>query len=128
MKRAIFTKVLPLFILLFAINTLSYGQYQGPGTPKKTYTVKEVINNASRLDRSDELVKLQGFIVKQMNEDTYVFKDKTGSINVEISRKHLPKEAFDDKTEIIIIGEVDKDVLEPVEIEVKEIIIVSRKK
>lgn len=126
MKQVIIKKILPLFFVLFAVNTLSYGQYKGPGTPKKTYTVKEVISNASRLDRSDELVKLQGFIVKQVNEDTYIFKDRTGSITVEISRRRLPNVPFDDKTEVMIIGEVDKDVLESAEIEVKEMVVVTK--
>jgi uncharacterized protein (TIGR00156 family) len=100
---------------------LSYGQFQGPGVLDKTYSVKEIIDNASRLDRSDALVKVQGYIVKQINADTYEFKDKTGTIKIEIDKKRLPSNPFDDKTELILIGEVDNDIFAPVEIEVKEV-------
>jgi uncharacterized protein YdeI (BOF family) len=36
----------------------------------------------------------------------------------------LPSRPFDDKTELILIGEVDNDLFEPVEIEVKEVLFV----
>ncbi len=124
MKNINLLKVLPLFFVLVFLCNISYGQYKGPELIDKTYSVKEVIDNASRLDRSDALVKVQGYIVKQINADTYEFKDKTGIIRVEIDRKQLPNRPFDDKTELILIGEVDNDVFEPVEIEVKEVLFV----
>lgn len=111
-----------LFIVLISVSGLSYGQYKGPGATDKIYQVKEIIDNASRLDRSDALVKVQGFIVKQINAEEYEFKDKTGTIKLEIDKERLPNRTFDDKTELIIVGEVDNDIFEPVEIEVKEII------
>lgn len=114
-------KVLLLFVFLVSVSNLSYGQYKGPGGTDKIFSVKEVIDNATRLDRSDALVKVQGYIVKQINDDTYEFKDKTGKVQVEIDRKRLPSRPFDDKTELILIGEVDNDLFEPVEIEVKEV-------
>ena len=124
MKELNIFKALLLFFTLISVSSLSYGQYKGPGVTDKTYTVKDVLDNASRLDRSDALVKVQGYIVNQINADLYEFKDKTGTIRVEIDRKKLPNRPFDDKTELIIIGEVDNDIFEPVEIEVEEILIV----
>ena len=79
----------------------------------------------SRLDRSDALEKIQGYIVKQINADTYEFKDSTGFILVDIDKKTLPTKPFNDKTELILIGEVDHDMLEPVEIEVDEVLFVN---
>lgn len=96
-------------------------QYKGPGTNSKYFTVKEVTKQASKLDRSDTLVKLQGFIIRQENGETYWFQDVTGKIRVEIEKKKLPLEPFDEKTEVIITGEVDYDLLEGTEIEVKHI-------
>lgn len=125
MKSLNVLKLLLLFFTLVSASSLSYGQYKGLGVTDKTYTVKEVLDNASRLDRSDALVKVQGFIVNQINADTYEFKDKTGAIKVEIDRKRLPNKPFDDKTELILIGEVDNDIFEPVEIEVKEVLFVD---
>ncbi|MBN2484848.1 MAG: NirD/YgiW/YdeI family stress tolerance protein [Bacteroidales bacterium] len=99
----------------------AYAQYTGPGTVEKLYSAKEIKDNASRLDKSDELVKIQGFIVKQLNNDTYEFKDNTGTLQVEIDKKRLPATPFNDKTEVILVGEVDHDLLESVEVEVKEV-------
>jgi uncharacterized protein (TIGR00156 family) len=67
------------------------------------------------------MVKLQGFIVEQMGDDNYWFKDSTGKIRIEIDKKHLPATPFNDETKMTIIGEVDYDLLEGTEIEVKQV-------
>lgn len=116
-----------LFIIASASSS-SYGQFQGPGVTDKTHSIKEIIKNAYLLDRSDAMVKVQGFIVKQINSDTFEFKDKTGTLKVEIDKKHLPNSPFDDKTELILIGEIDYDLLKPVEMDVNEVQFVESKK
>jgi uncharacterized protein YdeI (BOF family) len=83
-------KLLVTVIVLFISGNL-YSQYTGPGTTAKFYTVKEIKDKATRLDRTDELVKVQGYIVKQINADTYEFKDSTGTILVDIDKKKLPQ-------------------------------------
>lgn len=119
-----YIKVFVTVIVLFVSGNL-YSQYTGPGTTAILYTVKEIKDNASHLDKSDELVKVKGYIIKQINKDTYEFKDNTGTILVDIDKKKLPTRPFDDKTELILIGEVDHDLLEPVEIEVEEVLFVN---
>jgi uncharacterized protein (TIGR00156 family) len=98
-------------------------QYTGPGAKVDFSTVKEVIDNASKLDKSDKQVKLNGFVTEQINNDTFWFKDSTGKIRVEIEKKQIPAMPFNEKTELIIIGEVDYDLLEGCEIEVDSLII-----
>lgn len=115
------TKQIFLISIMLVISSFSYGQYQGPGKTDKTYTIKEIKDNATRLDRSDVMVKVKGFIVKQIHSNTYQFKDSSGTINVEIKKKNLPTRPFDDKTEVIITGEVDYDFLDGTEIEVEQI-------
>lgn len=117
-------KLLVTVIVLFISGNL-YSQYTGPGTTAKFYTIKEIKDKATRLDRSDELVKIKGYIIKQINKDTYEFKDNSGTILVDIDKKILPTKPFNDKTELILIGEVDHDMLEPVEIEVDEVLFVN---
>lgn len=121
MMQTHFFKHITLLVMLISITSQSFGQFQGPSPADRTYTVKEIKDNASRLDRSDALVKVQGFITKQIDSETYEFKDNTGTIMVEIDRKDLPESPFDENTELILIGEVDNDLFEPVEIEAKEI-------
>jgi len=108
-------------MLMTLLAGKTYGQYSGPGAPDKSYTVKEVLDKASRLDRADVMVKLQGTIINQINNDTYQFKDETGTIRIEIKKKDMPDKPFDDNTQLIIIGEVDYDLLEGTEIEVDRI-------
>ena len=98
-------------------------QYTGPGATVELYTVKKVIDNASKLDKSDKQIKVKGFVIEQINNDTFWFKDTTGKIRVEIEKKQIPDISFNEKTEVIIIGEVDYDLLEGSEIEVDSLII-----
>jgi uncharacterized protein (TIGR00156 family) len=128
MKQIQFMQKILLVSLLTISSIVVYGQFQGEGSKVKLYTVKEILANASRLDRTDALVKVQGYIIKQINADTYEFRDQTGTIQVEISKKRLPERPFNEKTELILIGEVDNDLFQPVEIEVKEIQFVPTKK
>lgn len=101
-------------------------QYTGPSSTDRIYTVKEIKENASQLDKSDELVRVRGFIVKQINKDTFQFQDKTGTIKIELKKKYMPAEPFDEKTELILTGEVDYDFLEGTEIEVEEVEFVKK--
>ncbi len=121
MKNLNLIKVLSLSFFLLFTKSMAYAQFEGPGATDKIYSVKEVIERGSHFDRLDVLVKVQGYIVKQINADMYEFSDKTGKIKIEIDRKRLPKKPFNDKTELLIIGVVDNDLFKPVEIEAKEV-------
>ncbi len=115
-----------LMTALFAgIFSVGYAQYTGPGSKAQLYTVKDVSDKALKLDRKDTMVKLQGFVIEQINDENYWFKDSTGKIKVEIEKKYLPAVTFNDETEIVIIGEVDYDLLEGTEIEAKHVELVN---
>lgn len=111
------------FLFLFA-SSFVFGQYTGPGSVAKleVMSVKQVKEQAAELDKTDKLVKLQGYITEQINEDTYWFEDSSGRVWVEIDEDELPGKPFDEKTELTIIGEVDYDLLEEVEVEVERIL------
>ncbi len=116
-------KKIILIISAFLFIQMGYGQYVGPKSTNKTFTVKEVRDNGAKLDRSDQQVKLKGFIISQINNNTYEFRDSTGIIRVDIKPYLLQNKKFDDKLEITIIGEVDYDLLEGTEIDVDQVII-----
>lgn len=113
-------KSIGLVALLFVFNS-GFSQYQGPSFTGEITTVANVKANAASLDKTDALVKLKGYVIEKINKDTYWFKDETGKILVEIDDKDLPTFTFDEKTQIIIIAEVDYDLLEEVELEVEVI-------
>lgn len=120
------TKILFALIALFLTTGLK-AQFTGPGSNDKLYTVKEIKANASRLDKTDALVKIQGYIIEKINNDTYWFRDSTDKILVEIGKKQIPATPFNEKTEVILTGEVDYDLLEGIEIEVEQFLFVNRK-
>ncbi|NLM91494.1 MAG: NirD/YgiW/YdeI family stress tolerance protein [Bacteroidales bacterium] len=111
-----------LAFVLFLSSEKAFGQYQGPGVSGTLTTVKEVKKHAAPLDRSDALVRVEGFIIRQINQDTFEFKDSTGTVKVEIDRDKLPEKPFDENTLLILVGEVDYDLLEGTEIEVEQIL------
>jgi len=107
-----------LILLVSFMSALTIqAQYTGPGADVELTTVKDVIDNASKLDKSDRHVKVKGFVLEQINDDTFWFKDESGKIKVEIEKKQMPESPFDETTEVILIGEVDYDLLEGAEIE-----------
>lgn len=124
-SKKIFRNIAFSFILI-SLNLLSYGQFQGKQVKNKTYTVSEIKKNATMLDRTDAIIKVKGNIIQQLNSETYVFMDKTGVIRAKIEKKALPKVPFDENTDLILVGEIDNDIFEPIEIEVKEVIILEK--
>ena len=106
------------------LTATSHAQYQGPGSKAAKSaplgpitTVEEV----KKRGRNDQRVTLTGYVVKKVGWEKYQFRDGTGEIRVEIDDDVMPNEPFDDKTKIEIIGEVEKDFLRSVEIDVKAI-------
>lgn len=85
------------------------------------YKVKEIRKNAINLDRTDTDVKLTGNILKQIDSRHYWFEDDTGRIKIDIRGRIMPFGDLDAETLFIIIGEVDYDYLDGLEIEVEQI-------
>lgn len=124
-----YLKYVLVSVILIAMNS-TYGQYTGKGSManKEISTVQQVKDNAGNLDRKDVIVKLKGFIIEQINSETFWFEDHSGKIKVEIDKKAMPKEEFNETTELIISAEVDSDLLEGVELEIEKIEFVTPKK
>ncbi|MCB0374913.1 MAG: NirD/YgiW/YdeI family stress tolerance protein [Phaeodactylibacter sp.] len=125
MKRSM-KSLSPFFVFVF-ICSYANGQYTGPGSVAnlEVMSVKQVKEQAAELDKTDKLVKLQGYITEQVNEDTYWFEDSSGRVWVEIDEDDLPDKPFDNKTRLTIIGEVDHDLLEEVEVEVERFLAIE---
>lgn len=71
--------------------------------------------------RDDQRVTLTGHVVKKVGWEKYLFRDASGEIRIEIDDDVMPAEPFDDKTRVEISGEIEKDFLQSVEIDVKAI-------
>lgn len=112
---------------VFAANT--QGGFSGPGSvqsggfvgPNGSVTTVE---NAKSL-RDDAWVTLRGNITERLSDDTYRFKDSSGTVNVDIDHKRWNGVAVTPQDLVEIQGEVDKD-WNSVEIDVKQINKVNR--
>ncbi|AMO47156.1 TIGR00156 family protein [Kosakonia oryzendophytica] len=106
----------------FAANQ---GGFTGPGASQQSggFTgpngSKATVESVKSL-RDDAWVTLRGNIVERVSDDTYLFKDATGTINVDINRKRWNGVTVGPQDVVEIQGEVDKD-WNSVEIDVKEI-------
>ncbi|MDF0606842.1 NirD/YgiW/YdeI family stress tolerance protein [Neisseriaceae bacterium TC5R-5] len=94
-----------LIIAATALPISSYAAFEGPGSTSPITTVTE-----AKKASDDTKITLEGNIVRQVSHDTYVFSDKTGSINIEIDDEDLPAEKFNANTKVKITGEIDKNL------------------
>lgn len=80
------------------------------------------IATVARAKRANEdtYVTLQGYIIEKIGKEKYTFKDKTGSIRVEIDEDIWRGLTVTPKTKVTIYGKVDNDDGR-VEIDVKRI-------
>ncbi|WP_422358478.1 NirD/YgiW/YdeI family stress tolerance protein [Reichenbachiella sp.] len=95
------------FALFVIAPLVSFAQYTGPNSKKIHYTVEEVKSNGPQYDKEDHLVTLHGYIIEALAErNMYVFRDRTGKIDVKIDVDGLPHTPFDDQDLVVIIGHV----------------------
>lgn len=102
------------------------GGFSGPSTtttqaggfvgPNGTVTTAA---NAKTM-RDDTWVTLRGNIIERVSDDLYIFKDASGTVNVDIDHKRWNGQIITPQDVVEIQGEVDKD-WNSVEIDVKQI-------
>ena len=88
----------------FLLATAATAGFVGEGPPLQKVTVK----NAQTLHDDTELV-LEGYLVKQLGHETYLFRDKTGTLEVEIDDKDFRGLNVSPQDRIRIYGEVDHE-------------------
>ncbi len=110
--------------MLAGMASPAHAQYQGPGSRAAKVTPQGPIATVADVlqrGRDDQRVTLTGHVVKKVGWEKYQFRDASGEIRIEIDDEVMPTEPFDDKTKVEITGEVEKDFLRSVEIDVKAI-------
>lgn len=75
--------------------------------------------------KDNSWVKLRGNIVERLSDDRYLFRDASGTVEVEIDTKHWNGQTVSPQDQVEIQGKVDKDWNE-FEIEVKQITKVNK--
>ncbi|QIQ21909.1 YgiW/YdeI family stress tolerance OB fold protein [Zophobihabitans entericus] len=95
------------------------GGFNGPSATINPTTVE-----AAKQLADDSRVTLTGYIVQHLRGENYLFKDDTGTINIEIDHKRWRGLTVTPEDKVQIYGEVDKD-RDSTEIDVKSIIKVA---
>ena len=89
------------------------GGFSGPSA---TLTTVDKVKSMS----DDTWVMLQGNIEQRVGDDTYTFRDASGTLTVEIDRKRWNGQTITPKDKVQLEGKVDKD-WSSVEVDVKNI-------
>jgi len=97
-------KSISALILVLMLSVPLFADFDGPGAASRAIPVSSV----SSL-RDDDKVTLEGYLIKQLSDEHYLFRDDSGEIEVEIDEEDFRGIRVTDTTAIRIIGEVDKD-------------------
>lgn len=97
-------KYLSILLILLAISTSVSAEFVGPGSTKSLVTVKSVDEM-----NDDDKVILEGYIIKKIKSEHFIFKDATGDIEIEIDNEDFDGIKVTPKTKVRIHGEIDKD-------------------
>ncbi|MBP1132707.1 MULTISPECIES: YgiW/YdeI family stress tolerance OB fold protein [Serratia] len=94
-------------------QTTQQGGFSGPSA---ALTTVDKVKSMS----DDTWVMLQGNIEQRVGDDTYTFRDASGTLTVEIDKKRWNGQTITPKDKVQLEGKVDKD-WSSVEVDVKNI-------
>lgn len=120
-------RYLMLILLALLLASPAQAAFQGPGSNGAkagiTSTAGAGDNTVAQVKNlpDDTYVTLTGYLIKQVGKDSYIFRDDTGEIRVEIEHKYFNSQEITSKDKIRITGEIDKEFSRPTEIEVKRL-------
>lgn len=101
MLTAMKKSALLIIVFILGLSTDSFGQFAAGGQVVTIQEVKEMPD--------ESLVMLEGYIVKNLGDEHYIFRDDTGKIEIEIDDDVWGGQKVDPETKIRIQGEFDKD-------------------
>ena len=125
MKKArILIAISLLGLAVFMVNAQDRGGFSGPNGDRRgggwTGEQRVVTVQQALTFRDDTPVILQGYIIRALGNEKYLFRDDTGTIVVEIERNKWRGLSVGPNDRVEISGEVDRD-RRGVEIEVDRI-------
>jgi len=110
-------------LLALAAATTAWSQFTGPGAQQPPASVVlRTVAEVLRKPIDDQPVQLTGSLVRQTGRETFVFRDATGEIQVEIDREDFPAgQPVGPDTIVVIDGEVDTRFMRKPEIDVERL-------
>ena len=113
-------KTIVALLAVFAFSTNAFAGFDGPGATPKEVTVDSISDM-----KDDTKVIIKGYLVKQINEEHYLFKDDTGNVEVDIEDQVFRGANVTPETQIRLRGEVDKDLFKTATLDVEHLEIVK---
>lgn len=110
--------------LALAASSLVAAQYTGEVAYKtidKNGAAPANVAELLKTPQDNQVVSLSGKLLKKVADEKYIFSDGSGEIRVEIDDELIMTVKVDNNTQITIVGEVEKDFMQDVEIDVKSI-------
>jgi len=110
-------------VALIGLSSLSLpaaAQYIGTSAAPSYATVADVLKDPI----DDVAVSFEGYLIKKIANKKYIFSDGVAQIRVDIDPKHFPTTPINEKTRVVIRGEVEKDFMESPEIDVDSLSVV----
>ena len=118
--------ILPLAVLIMVISRgWSHEEAKSQEASAKPHvatkyekkSIDEIINDSE----DSELVKLSGEIIKKLKCSTYLFRDDSGEIRIQIDDSDIPQKGLLFNSPVTIKGEIEKNNNKPVRIEADKI-------
>ncbi len=100
-------RILVMLFLSAFLATSAPAQFVGPSRSGHLTTVEQ-----AQTARRGQDITLEGFVVKHLRGNYYMFRDATGEMRAEINRHLWRDRKVTSKTPVRLIGEVDRDVRE----------------
>lgn len=97
-------------------------QAQFTGNQPAAVTTVKMIKDSGK---DDQLVTIEGKIVKQVKKDDYIFQDATGQIVVDIDPEVFAGQKVTPDNVVRLEGEIDKDLMKGPEVDVHKLTIVK---
>ncbi len=110
-----------LFVVSVSASLSALATYIGPSSYPVYRTVAEVIKDG----KDDEMAVLTGNVIKRVGKERFIFRDATGEIRLDIDQEKMPSQPFDEKSIVEVSGEVEREFMRSVEIDVHTIRIVK---
>ncbi|MEZ9199405.1 YgiW/YdeI family stress tolerance OB fold protein [Shewanella sp. 10N.286.54.B9] len=114
-------KVLSGSIILSAVLTMpAMAAYNGPSVTRHASIAADAANA-----KDDTPVELTGYLVQNLGDEKYLFRDASGDVEVEIDNALWREMDVSSDTKVTLIGEVD-DEWQGIEIEIDSMRLVSQ--
>ena len=134
-----------IVVSLFSLNLIKAMAYAQPSSPSITNNgdsnqpvasapaQKPVVNQNALLPlqpstvatakslKDDTQVRLQGQVIRALGKDKYEFRDATGTLIVEIDNQKWHGKPITQQAQVILIGEIDRESDNQVELDVDEV-------